>query len=32
MSNLTPIIKSIQDVMRQDAGINGDAACGRTGL
>lgn len=25
MSNLTPIIKSIQDVMRQDAGINGDA-------
>lgn len=25
MSNLSPIIKSIQDVMRQDAGINGDA-------
>lgn len=25
MSNLTPVIKSIQDVMRQDAGINGDA-------
>jgi type I restriction enzyme M protein len=25
MSNLTPLIKSIQDVMRQDAGINGDA-------
>ena len=24
-TNLTPIIKSIQDVMRQDAGINGDA-------
>jgi type I restriction enzyme M protein len=23
--NLTPLIKSIQDVMRQDAGINGDA-------
>lgn len=25
MSNLAPIIKSIQDVMRQDAGVNGDA-------
>jgi type I restriction enzyme M protein len=25
MSNLTPVIKSLQDVMRQDAGINGDA-------
>jgi hypothetical protein len=25
MSNLSPVIKSIQDVMRQDAGINGDA-------
>lgn len=25
MSNLTPVIKSIQDVMRQDSGINGDA-------
>lgn len=25
MSNLSPIIKSLQDVMRQDAGINGDA-------
>jgi type I restriction enzyme M protein len=25
MSTLTPIIKAIQDVMRQDAGINGDA-------
>jgi type I restriction enzyme M protein len=25
MSNLTPVIKSIQDVMRQDAGVNGDA-------
>ena len=25
MSNLSPTIKSIQDVMRQDAGINGDA-------
>ncbi|MBX9632210.1 MAG: type I restriction-modification system subunit M [Burkholderiales bacterium] len=25
MSNLTPVIKSMQDVMRQDAGINGDA-------
>jgi len=25
MSNLTPVIKSIQDIMRQDAGINGDA-------
>ncbi len=25
MSNLTSVIKSIQDVMRQDAGINGDA-------
>lgn len=25
MSNLTPVIKSIQDTMRQDAGINGDA-------
>jgi type I restriction enzyme M protein len=24
-TNLTPVIKSIQDVMRQDAGINGDA-------
>ena len=24
-ANLTPVIKSIQDVMRQDAGINGDA-------
>jgi type I restriction enzyme M protein len=23
--NLTPLVKSIQDVMRQDAGINGDA-------
>jgi type I restriction enzyme M protein len=25
MSNLTPVIKSIQDVMRQDAGVDGDA-------
>ena len=25
MSNLSPIVKSIQDIMRQDAGINGDA-------
>jgi len=25
MSNLTPIIKSIQDVMRQDSGVDGDA-------
>jgi type I restriction enzyme M protein len=25
MSNLSATIKSIQDVMRQDAGINGDA-------
>ncbi|MDP3083374.1 MAG: type I restriction-modification system subunit M N-terminal domain-containing protein, partial [Rubrivivax sp.] len=25
MSNLSPLIKSVQDVMRQDAGINGDA-------
>ena len=25
MSNLTPVIKSIQDVMRQDAGMDGDA-------
>ena len=25
MSNLSPVIKSLQDVMRQDAGINGDA-------
>ncbi|MBK8529346.1 MAG: SAM-dependent DNA methyltransferase [Rubrivivax sp.] len=25
MSNLSPVIKSIQDVMRQDSGINGDA-------
>ena len=25
MSNLTPVIKSIQDVMRQDSGVDGDA-------
>ena len=25
MSNLTPVIKSIQDIMRQDAGVDGDA-------
>ena len=25
MSNLTPTIKSIQDVMRQDSGVDGDA-------
>ena len=25
MSNLTPIIKSIQDIMRQDSGVDGDA-------
>jgi type I restriction enzyme M protein len=25
MSNLSPVIKSLQDIMRQDAGINGDA-------
>ncbi|GAB1386668.1 type I restriction-modification system subunit M [Melaminivora sp.] len=25
MSNLTPLIKSIQDVMRQDSGVDGDA-------
>ena len=25
MSNLTPVIKSIQDVMRQDSGLDGDA-------
>ena len=25
MSNLTSIIKSIQDVMRQDSGVDGDA-------
>ena len=24
MSNLTPTIKSIQDVMRQDSGVDGD--------
>jgi len=25
MSNLTPVIKSIQDIMRQDSGVDGDA-------
>ncbi|MEH0166692.1 type I restriction-modification system subunit M [Roseateles microcysteis] len=25
MSNLSPVIKSIQDIMRQDAGVDGDA-------
>jgi len=25
MSNLTPLIKSIQDIMRQDSGVDGDA-------
>jgi type I restriction enzyme M protein len=25
MSNLSPVIKSIQDVMRQDSGVDGDA-------
>jgi type I restriction enzyme M protein len=25
MSNLTSVIKSIQDVMRQDSGVDGDA-------
>jgi type I restriction enzyme M protein len=25
MSNLTPVIKSIQDIMRQDVGVDGDA-------
>jgi type I restriction enzyme M protein len=25
MSNLSPVIKSIQDIMRQDSGVDGDA-------
>ena len=25
MSNLTTLVKSIQDIMRQDAGVDGDA-------
>jgi type I restriction enzyme M protein len=25
MSNLSPLIKSIQDIMRQDSGVDGDA-------
>ena len=25
MSNLTPVIKSIQDIMRKDVGVDGDA-------
>ena len=25
MSNLTPVVKSIQDIMRQDSGVDGDA-------
>lgn len=24
-TNLTPLIKSIQDIMRQDSGVDGDA-------
>ena len=30
MSNLTPTIKSIQDVMRQDSGVDGDGDRSRT--